>query len=125
MVQLYLDSQTRDSGTKEDAIYDVRRLGFDISDFKELSVKVVAFSMDASQGTSPITIQLFGLGTTRDCGSTPGVIALGNTKPIAGVMNVTSGLSHRQGPMNSPFVNIKIPQAGNEYELLLQIDVVP
>ena len=125
MVLLYLESEKRDSGTKDDATYDVRKLGFNIADFKELKVKIVSFSMEATQGTTPITIQLFGLGTTRDCGSTPGVIALGNSKPIAGVMNVTSGVSQRQGPMNSSFLNIKINQAGNEYELLLQIDVVP
>ena len=123
MVLLYLNSADRDSGSKIDARYDVRKLGFNISEFKELKVKVVAFSMETDQDASPITIQLFGLGTTRDCGSKSGVIALGNIKANQGSSSVVSGVSYRQGPMNSPFINIKIPQADDEYEIILQVDI--
>ena len=123
MVLLYLNSDDRDSGTMDDATYDVRKLGFDVSEFKQLKVKVVAFSMENDQDASPITIQLFGLGTTRDCGSKGGVIALGNIKASQGSSSVVSGVSHRQGPMNSPFLNIKISQAAHEYEIILQVDI--
>lgn len=123
MVLLYLNSVDRDSGTAVDAIYDVRKVGFNVSEFKELKVKVVAFSMETDQDASPMTIQLFGLGTTRDCGSKSGVIALGNLKASQGSSSIVSGVSYRQGPMNSPFLNIKIFQATDEYEIILQIDI--
>lgn len=121
MVLLHLRSVARHDGTVEAAVYDLNRLGLDLSAYKKYTVRIAALVLtDFPNDPALMQISIDGLGTT--CGDTGNVVGL----MYADVTGVSStAIATRYGPANQQ-ISVKLNSSFTpaNYEMLLQIEPV-